>query len=704
MDEQIQRYLKRVALAGRMDEQRSLLAEYIENNPQDIEAKAEMQRLQNGQTMRLMLPAAERRKANAEDALNALEWMMDDHPQSSLKLCNKDELEQLLDELEHHQQTLKKAGEALPESAKQYKNTLKSRLGALNGRASRKMAKRIIIAVSAVTAISAIWYSMDYRAQARHRDLKEALASPIYENVLESMRAAESNINRFFCSELSATIDQATQWLHQQEKQYKKLDTALSQLESRKKTLTALSPAEILELENGIDQAQRGRNTLMKRWQSVCKREYAELRAHKAAILQQLEQPLPLPPELSGDFQTDADNLKAHEETLRHRLKEMTAVISLYDISTHICEPVQAEIDRTARTIQAIKQLRYQLSKLPECRSYAAYCCAVKQLNCTQYPQANTLLQVQKLLPTLENATYHFSAPAGDISADLLLAAEQVLVHGAPSFSQKFPANQTVLQLPADLFTAPSYNDKVYVLKVSDTETWYSTVRPEIDKTNFISFRRSSVDPRFSPENNYMEFQNDDTYRLTEIDATNLLRDLKLEHNSFFISQNIPQLLTRVLNYQEGKHPALAQAYLYLCLLKITDAHPYPLLSGVRFSPTLKAHAASFIELLRRSKINLRPGCWLSTDATVARAEQAFADWFRANRGHDYAAEMAENFRKTYSASAVFCGYINENHRPVLFKTPKKGAAVLYVSVAGLTQDETQALPLSPIFTDKNAK
>ena len=109
MDEQIQRYLKRVALAGRWDELRSLLAEYIENNPQDIEAKAEMQRLKNGQTMRLMLPAAERRKANAEDALNALEWMMDDHPQSSLKLCNKDELEQLLNELELHQQTLKKA-------------------------------------------------------------------------------------------------------------------------------------------------------------------------------------------------------------------------------------------------------------------------------------------------------------------------------------------------------------------------------------------------------------------------------------------------------------------------------------------------------------------------------------------------------------------------------------------------------------------
>ncbi len=704
MDEQIQRYLKRVALAGRWDELRSLLAEYIENNPQDIEAKAEMQRLQNGQTMRLMLPAAERRKANAEDALNALEWMMDDHPQSSLKLCNKDELEQLLNELELHQQTLKKAGEPLPESAKQYKSALKSRIGALNGRASRKIAKRIIVGISAITAISAIWYSMDYRAHARYRDLKEALATPIYDNVLDSMRAAESNINRFFCSELSATIDQAEQWLQQQEKQYKKLDATLSQLESRKKTLTSLSPAEILELENGIDQSQRGRDNLLKRWQSVCKREYVELRAHKAAILQQLEQPLPLPPELSGDFQADTDNLKAHEESLSHRLKEMKAVISLYDISTHICDPIEAEIGKTNHILQSIKQLSYQLRRLPECRNYAAYCRAIKQLNCDHYPQANTLLQVQELLPTLESVTYHFSAPAGDISADLLVAAEQVLVHGAPSFSQKFPADQTVLQLPVDLFTAPSYNEKVYVLNVSDTETWYSTIRPEIDKTNFITYRRSSVDPRFSPENYYKEFQNDDTYRLTEIDATNLLRDLRLEHNSFFLHQNIPQLLTRVLNYQEGKHPALAQAYLYLCLLKITDAHPYPLLSGVRFSPTLKAHSASFIELLRRSKINLRPGCWLSTDAAVARAEQAFADWFRTNRGHDYAAEMAENFRKTYSASAVFCGYINENHRPVLFKTPKKGAAVLYVSAAGLTQDETQALPLSPIFTDKNAQ
>lgn len=704
MDEQIQRYLKRVALAGRMDELRELLAEYIENNPQDIEAKAEMQRLQNGQPMRLLLPAAERRKAHAEDALKALEWMMDDHPVAAIKLCNKDELEQLLSKLEAHRQTLKKAGEQLPDAAKQYRNALKARIGALHGRASRKWAKRIIITAAAVTATGAIWYSMDYRAHARYRDLKEALSAPIYERVLESKRAAESNINCFFCEDLSATIDQAEQWLEQQEKQYKKLDTTLSRLESRKKTLTSLNPAEILELENGIDQSQRGRDHLLKRWQNICKREYAELRAHKAAILQQLEQPIPLPPVLSGDFQADTDNLQAHEETLRHRLKEMKAVISLYDISTHICDPIEAEIGKINHTLQSIKQLSYQLRRLPEHRSYAAYCRAVRQLNCAHYPQANNLLQIQELLPTLESVTYHFSAPAGDISADLLSAAEQVLVHGAPSFSQKFPADQTVLQLPTDLFTAPSYNEKVYVLNISDTETWYSTIRPEIDKTNFITYRRSSVDPRFSPENNYKEFQNDDTYRLTEIDATNLLRDLKLEHNSFFIHQNIPQLLTRVLNYQGGKHPALAQAYLYLCLLKITDAHPYPLLSGVRFSPTLKAHSASFIELLRRSKINLRPGCWLSTDAAVARAEQAFADWFRTNRGHDYAAEMAENFRKTYSASAIFCGYINEKHRPVYFITPKKGAAMLYVSAAGLTQDETQALPLSPIFTDKNTQ
>lgn len=704
MDEQIQRYLKRVALAGRMDELRSLLAEYIENNPQDTEAKAEMQRLQNGQTMRLMLPAAERRKANAEDALKALEWMMDDHPPDSLKLCNKDELEQLLNEIELHQQALKKAGESLPESAKQYKSALKARIGALNGRVSRKMAKRIIVAAGAVTAIGAIWYSMDYRAHARYHDLKEAMAAPIYDNVLESMRAAESNINRFFCSELSATIDQAAQWLQQQEKLFKKLDTALSQLESRKKTLTSLSPAEILELENGIDQSHRGRDNLMKRWQSICKREYVELRAHKAAILQQLEQPLPLPPELCGDFQADTLSLKAHEEALRHRLKEMTAVITLYGISTRICEPIQTEIDRVNRTLQAIKHLSYQLSKLPECRNYGAYCSALQQLNCEHYPQADTLLRVKELLPTLESVTYHFSAPTGDVSADLLLAAEQVLVHGAPSFPQNFPADQTVLQLPEDLFTAPSYNNKVYVLKVSDTETWYSTIRPEIDKTNFITFRRSSVDPCFSPENNYMEFQNDDTYQLSEIDATNLLRDLGVERNTFFISQNIPQLLTRVLNYQGGKHPALAQAYLYLCLLKITDAHPYPLLSGVRFSPTLKAHSASFIELLRRSKINLRPGCWLSTDAAVARAEHSFAEWFRTNRGHDYAAEMAENFRKAYSASAIFCGYINESHHPVLFKTPNKGTEMWYVGAAGLTQDESQALPLSPIFTDKHAR
>lgn len=706
MDEATKRYLRRLALAGRWDDVRSCLRQLMEETPADAEATAEWERLERGKPMLLTLSATERREYAARDAKSALQWLMDDHPIADLRLLGKEELNELLSKFEQHERTMQQARYTLSEDERHYKKVARARIREFTKRSSLKLFIHSAIIGCSIATICSVLVALNNSAYKDYNDLTSALESPVYENIAEKIREADNRLNRFFCPEIADSIQSAERWIKTREKQYSELDATITQLERRKKKLAALTPSEIWAIESGIDQSPLGREQLLKRWQDVCLREYNELATQKASILQQIESPLPSMPDFSGDYADDCKALEAYKLRLYEKLRETQAAIKLYQMVSDAPARIHQRIDAVDTIINEIRQLKSNIEKLSDIRNYEAYCRLIQQLEIRDYKPKQYLTNVKQHLPTEETVAYHMAAPHGQYSPELLLAARDILVHKKASFPAAFPAEGNILSIPDDILTAPSLLYKVYTLKLSEKETWYSTIQPVLDQTNFITYRRSSVDPRFTPENNYREFQNDDTYSLGEIDATELLPDLNIERNTFFVQSNIPQLLTNVLNYKEGKHPALAQACIYLCLLRVTDAHPHPLLNGVRFSPTLKAHSESFIALIKRRKIDLKPGCWLSTDAAIERAEQDFAEWFRTNRGHDYTTEMAQNFIKAFYVTPDFCGYIDENRKPRMFEPAEEDEKLWYVSEQGIKSTATagdfaSALPLSPLFKEK---
>ncbi len=701
MNKQTQRHLKRLALAERWDELRVLLQEYVAENPDDTDATSELRRLNNGETLRLMLPAAERKKTIAQDSAKTLAWLMDDHPMDELRLSNIEELRRIYQTFHRHELCMKDAKIHLSEAEHLYKRAVQRRIKELSRRVRRKHTGKIILTVCLCAMVIGTRYAMKLNAIEQCKQLEEALAEPTYTKLLEAQHNANTKINLFFCPQIAFHVSQADNWILQQEKNFKAIDALLQQIENREKSITDFSPKELGNIITQINNSQIERDNLNTRWQKLCQRDHSEMLAHREQLQRQIDQALPAHPKLNGNVQHDFQAVDEYINTLKTRLYETNNALRIYGLSSDTVGFLEREIERYSLTLYTIKQLLTRLDQLKTCRSYGAYCDVINKLSAPHYAEFAPVLVIKEQLCPIQNITNDISSQKAGCTTPLFLAAKNVILNGAPSFPPEFPVDLTILSIPKSLFSAPAYQYKVYVLEFSKDEKWYSTTKPELLPSNFITFRRSSVDPNYTPENSYIEFQNDDTYQVTEIDASRLLRDLDIEKSSFFVQKNIPNLLTQVLNYPKNNHPALARAYLYQCLLQLTSEHPYPILNGVRFSPTLKKHAESFTRVLKQHKITLAPGCWLSSDPAVLKAEAAFAEWFKAHKGHDYAEEMAENFRKEYSHTAAYCGYIDTEGTQVLIYPVENEEQLYYLSAEGLCTEQEKALPLSPIFKMK---
>ena len=128
MNEQIQRHLKRLALSERWDDLRVLLEEYVTENPNDAEANNELRRLNNGEPLRLMLSATEKKQAIANDSAKTLSWLMDDHPLEELRHCNIEELRHIYSTFEKNERSIRIAKRQLSDNELLYKHTVKNRI------------------------------------------------------------------------------------------------------------------------------------------------------------------------------------------------------------------------------------------------------------------------------------------------------------------------------------------------------------------------------------------------------------------------------------------------------------------------------------------------------------------------------------------------------------------------------------------------
>lgn len=706
--QQKDRELRRLVRAERWEDVKVLLMTRLEQNPADTVAKAELQRLINGEPLRISLSAAERAEAEASDARKDLLSLYQKHPLETLKILPKLKLRQLLKQLKQAESVMDKAGYLYPVEHRAYIAELKKRLRKLVFSYSRKLIQRAAIILLSLGIIFGARVYLKQRAIQKAQLLTTALEQKDIQSLQSAKHEANSKINRFFCPDIAETLVEAEHWEKQTRAEYNRLRTIITELETNKRNYAALTTDALHTLDSRVHRLVIGKEELLPKWQKLYKRETVRLETLKNEQIMQLAQNMPQLPEFSGCLDTDETAISQYIELLKNSETQANKIIKDFRATQAILTPISQAL-KTAFSIKSeIQQTRKLLQSLSPLTQYEDYYRVWQQFSPQIYPPAITLASAKEAMLPPNDIQYHVQDPEKRYQARLIQAAEACLIHGKSSFTAEFPATQEQINIPADLFSAPSYQYKIYILKKKDGTTWYSTIEPKLDKSNFIIYTRSSIDPHFSPEHYKEEFQNDGSLELTCTDSSQLLPKLNITKDSFFLEANLPDLLTNTLNLPVGNHPVLAQAYIYQCLMKLIAKHPYELLNGIKFSPTLRQHAASFKALVEKHHISLHPGCWLTTNEKILAAEKDFAEWFQKHRGHDYRAEMAQNFRSAFGIQAQYCGYVTPEGQIAACRPIRPQCNLWYISKDGLIHSQEPslpgALPYSPVFCEKRVQ
>ncbi len=703
--QQRERELRRLALAERWDDVKALLIARLDKNPEDTAAKTELQRLIEGRPLRITLSAPKRHTADADDAEQELSVLQQLHPIEALKNLPKKELKQLLLQIKQKEAIIAKAKRTCSAAHQTYVAELKKRLRKFTSVYARKLIRRSALILLSIGSILTTRQYLKQRAEHAATALTTAIQQKNLSELKRAKQEANTKFNRFFCPSIADDLAAAQAWENELHLELKNLSKIVAELETGKRNYSALTASELQQIDYRVHQLVIGKDDLLPKWQKLYKQETQRLEALKNQLISQLEATMPLQPEFCGIPDADETAITQYIQALRLKETEARKLIAEYHAAPKLLSPIQ-QAQASAQHIKAeIQQMRKLLLALPACTQYEDYYRLWQQFCPKLYPHAIRLAATKNMLPPPQEIKYHIQDPTGNYTPQLIKAAEACLVHGQCSFTAAYPATQEQIHIPQDLFTAPSYLYKIYILKKQDGTTWYSTIQPVIDKSNFIIFTRSSIDPHYSPEHNKVELQNDGSVTLSHTDSSHLLPKLNIQTEDFFLKANLPQLLTDTLNLRQGNHPVLAQAYIYQCLMRLIAKHPYELLNGVKFSPTLRQHAVSFKALLQKHNIKLYPGCWLHQSKKMLMAEQDFAAWFRKHRGHDYRAEMAHNFAAQFNVEAQYCGFVAPNGQTTICRSIRPDCTLWYITPEGITNSREHSLPgavpYSPVFSEK---
>lgn len=704
-EEQIDRELRRLALAGRLDEVRYALMEKLERCPNDTEAKAELQRLINGKPLRMTLSAEQRKQVDALDALDELRHLIIQRPIEQLRHFRNSALLSLNGKINTLLEKCKPYAIEIPTEVESYRQAIQLRLRQFSKKRTKKLIFRSSVAALALAGVGIIIFSFRQYAENKALALQKALADNDVALIKSCREAADTSFNRFFCKSIVDDINQADTKLYTIEKQHKSMRQRIDALANHPLKTDSLTAEALENLATEINALPIGRKKLQEELHALIEQTKQEREAKRNTAFAIINQPIPPVPTLSNAPNTDEKNLKNVLKVLQSRLDTDTPLVKAYQFSDTQLKLINHRIEETQQLLSMVQTAAETCTKLSKCRNYDEYCAIIRSAPKAEYLINSQLHTVQPYLPDTDDLGYRMKSPTGAYSRELLNAAEKTLVYNGPTFTDEFPATYEQTYLMEDLFTSPSLKNKIYAVEFPDKETWYTTIEPYVDDTNFLIIKRDIIDPRFSLNNSHRELQADGSVKINVIDATAFYESLHIDKQDFFITTNLPTLLTKVLNSKKGKHPALAQAYAYHCLMTLAEQNNERLLTGLLTSASMKEDFKSFSKTLKKSGIKLQSGCWLSTEAPIQKAEQLFAEWFSTHRGKDYAEESANAFARKISVTPDFCGYINENgvfksikavdiHQPRLWYLDNKG------SLRYSKGEPENPMPFSPVFSE----
>lgn len=693
--------LRRLATAGDKAGMAALLQELMQKEPGNQRWQEEWERLQRGE-----VPAVLRTVAKDRLCAALRKDLADTDEKTRPELWDATTFRKLCERV--------RQGRALPTLLFPEKESPAfQRLERLLQREKRRRAKPLLRRLLAGTAVLLALGAAGGTGYYLHGQAVEAadLMAAAWESgkVKEEKRvlaAMDPGLNRLFCRRVGFEAARLRTRLQAQTQRREEAEALLQELESGARRVTELSSAQREDLEQLWQDFAGMKDNLQQRWQSCCEREAAAHREEKAAVLQQLMEPLPELPELSGTPKKDAEALHGCKQELEARTALLQKGRLLYGVGE---EPEEALEERCRQLELLTHELdRYQqmLALLPSARSYVQYRKLLGDEDYVHYTPAAFLTALRENLPKTARLREDMQQYSHGIPAGLLPDVRLVFLERQCSFCASNPASPQQLQLMEDLFTNRCLHRPLIALSRNGKDYLYSEQEPEI-REDSVRFRRSTLDPQKKVgDSAKITWDHPEQVLRRRVDTTPLAETAGLEREHFFRRANLPSVLTNVLNLRAPQTPALARAYVYNTLLQVWEEIEEPELSGSRFAPTLLAHAASFREMIQELGVEIDGQCWLRNGAAYLRAEERCQLWFREHSGADYAAEIAAGLGNAMNVTPKYCGYINLQGNPVWTEPPAENAPLWVLTDEGLRRQTNgdsmeDALPLSPLFTLK---
>lgn len=550
-------------------------------------------------------------------------------------------------------------------------------------------------------ATGAVLYGVYAHLQERAESAADAMAAALNSGSVRAEKRAlllhDAGLHRLFSRRVGYTADALRQRLQAQQTRREELETLLTALEAGGQRVSDLPLHTRTTVKQTLAEQGEEAAALKQRWERCCEQDAQALQEQKAELLAQLNAPLPALPAMMELPAADEAALQTHLQQLQQRAELAEDAEEAYEIPETAGKPLQEAVAEAEALLQEVRRYRELTALLPSAHSYDYFRKVLGKYRFERYAPG---CRVAERLPQLpDEAAVLASMQAynhGGEESELIAR----LLQGSPTFYPGNAATPEQIHVMEELFSNRALRCRLWEMSTPGKPVVFTEEEPQ-RRGETVRIRRSGLDPQKRVSDaEYLTWPKPENVWKRCIDTRPLAEAAMAEREVFFPSANLPAVLTAVLNAPAPCAPALARAYVYDNLLQVLALSVREEATGLRYSPTLREHAAAFRKLKGELDVRLDGVCWLRTDAAARRAEERCADWFRHRSGKDYAAEIRRTLTACLNVAPLYCGYVNEAGEPVFCTDPAEGDRLWYVGENGVDHGftATDALPFTPLF------
>lgn len=692
--------LRQLARAGRRREAAGILEDAIRQNPKHEKARDELSRYLQGKPFSF-----------EERDYTELQAILSDF------LRNPQDLGQMrrstLKRLRHRSCFLEKALEHMLSQMD------RKTLGQLRSAIARELQRRrkplgklsaaIVVCLSLSTLLAGGCYFLWKRAETAAQVLESAADSGVRRSdAMQLLKVHDTGLNRTFNRRIGEQSERLKRLIQLSAQHAREVDAILKTIESGKQSVVGQGVRRRALIERRLKELGLDAGELQQRWAALCRKEQAELNQQRLSLVEELMSPIPEWQGVQGNPALDVPLLQSRVKQLQQRINIYDDAAAALELPESIIEGVRKEIADCEQILSEINGVHQMLQLLPAARDYEHFQQMLSNHTPQHYLPYIEMLDVVRYMPTVASVRGMMQEHGQNLPAGLLQNARESLIDGKPSFSRNFPASGEQLHLLDELLTNSALRTRLYELtNVADNLYAYSEELPQL-RYGRACFKRSALDPaRDIADKKAIEWQNPHSVVSRSLDPRPLCHALGLDNKTGFASVvNLPGVITRLMQHEHPDVPPLAKAYILHYLLQVNNRFSHAMLSGLRYAPEMRRATESFEHLRRACQVKLDGNCWLQRTPCHAEAEKQFARWFRKHRKVDFAGELRKNLGELMNVTPRFCGYIDENGKPVLFEDVKEGKLIWYLSHTAMTatiwgEQLQEPMKLSPVFIMK---